>query len=96
MQKGTLFVLISNSSLVCAEYFVVIVDIVFKFNYMMATQCSIMDDAHIMVIVTHKLRFIGATSFVGCLSHRCLSRVTVRRGLLRLRRTNPSSRKLNR
>ena len=58
MQKGTLFVLISNSSLVCGEYFVVIVDIVFKFNYMMATQCSIMEDAHIMVIVTHKLRFI--------------------------------------
>ena len=57
MQKGTLFVLISNSSLVCAEYFVVIVDIVFKFNYMMATQCSIMEDAHIMVIVTHKSRF---------------------------------------
>ena len=57
MQKGTLFVLISNSSLVCGEYFVVIVDIVFKFNYMMATQCSIMEDAHIMVIVTHKSRF---------------------------------------
>lgn len=30
MQKGTLFVLISHSSLVCGEYFVVIVDIVFK------------------------------------------------------------------
>ena len=58
MQKGTLFVQISNSSLVCGEYFVVIVDIVFKFNYMMATQCSIMEDAHIMVIVTHKLRFV--------------------------------------
>ena len=58
MQKGTLFVLISNSSLVCGEYFVVIVDIVFKFNYMMATQCSIMEDAHIMVIVTHKSRFV--------------------------------------
>ena len=26
-----------------------------------------------------KFRFIGATSFVGYLSHRCLSRVTVRR-----------------
>ena len=58
MQKGTLFVLISNSSLVCGEYFVVIVDIVFKFNYMMATQCSIMEDAHIMVIVKHKFRFV--------------------------------------
>ena len=58
MQKGTLFVQISNSSLVCGEYFVVIVDIVFKFHYMMDTQCSIMEDAHIMVIVTHKLRFI--------------------------------------
>ncbi len=56
MQKGTLFVLISNSSLVCGEYFVVIVDIVFKFNYMMATQCSIMED--------------GITSKTMCIMHR--------------------------
>ena len=63
MQKGTLFVLISNSSLVCGEYFVVIVDIVFKFHYMMDTQCSIMEDAHIMVIVTHKLRFISVNIY---------------------------------
>ena len=70
MQKGTFFVQISNSSLVCAEYFVVIVDIVFKFNYMMATQWSIMEDAHIMVIVTHKLRFV-------CVNIRNISQKTI-------------------